>query len=282
MKLKAQAQIRLRGLIESGTLPASRCGRAFLKLIAPLLDSGVIEKRRRGAGMRIVVNNAAALREFCRQRFPEAVLPPDAGSRLVSLSRFRDTKAMPNTENEIISLRVWRDDAMLKDGEPVGGVAADTAHGVFSFLFSVDCPYELCGSCALVESPAVFEVAEQLSLGVGAMVYGHGRISKRVVDWLARMPDSSFRLLHLPDYDPVGLSEFQRLHARLGKRVELHLPDDLGARFKEFSKPELLEKGNSRAMLAKLRRSDLPAIRRVVGLIDLHNAGLEQEALLVK
>jgi hypothetical protein len=89
-------------------------------------------------------------------------------------------------------------------------------------------------------------------------------------------------LVHLPDYDPVGLSEFQRLHTRLGSRVVLHLPNDLEARFARFSNPKLLENDSSQAMLAQLRRSDSPSICHVVKLIDRYNAGLEQEALLVK
>jgi len=43
----------------------------------------------------------------------------------------------------------------------------------------------------------------------------------------------------------------------------------------------LLKKVNSQAMLARLRRSELPSVSRVVELIDRHNAGLEQEALLL-
>jgi hypothetical protein len=108
----------------------------------------------------------------------------------------------------------------------------------------------------LVENPAVLAVAEQLHLGVGLIIYGHGRISNRAIDWLARMADSSFSLLHLPDYDPVGLSEFQRLHARLGKRVDLYLPADLETRFARFSNEELLKRANSQAMRAQLRRSN--------------------------
>ena len=281
MKLQAQAQTKLRELMESESLPASQCGQAFLKLLAPMLDSGVLDWKRSGAGSSLVVKNADALRDFCRQRFPETTMPPDAGSRVASVSRFRDTKTMANSENEIISLRAWREDAMLKDGKPVGAATITVAHGVFSFLLTKDCPFELRGSCALVENPALFAVAEQLNLGVGLIIYGHGRISNRALDWLARMTDSSFNLLHLSDYDPVGLSEFQRLHARLGKRVVLHLPADLETRFAKFSNRELLEKGNSQAMLTQLRRSDLPAIRRVVELIDRYNAGLEQEALLI-
>ena len=88
-------------------------------------------------------------------------------------------------------------------------------------------------------------------------------------------------ILHLPDYDPVGLFEFGWVHARLGHRAGLYLPPDLEARFDRFSNGDLLKNLNSQAMLAQLRRSELPAIRRVIELIDRHNAGLEQEALLI-
>lgn len=282
MKLQAQAQTKLRELVESGTLPASQCGQAFLKFLAPLLDGGVLDWKRSGAGRCLVVKDAAALREFCSQNFPKTAVSTDAGSRVASVSRFRDTKARANTENEIISVRAWRDDALLKYGKSVGAAAATAAHGTFSFLLTPDSPYELRGPCALVENPAVFAVAEQLNLDVGLMIYGHGRISNRVVEWLARSNDPGFSLLHLPDYDPVGLSEFQRLHSRLGNRVTLHLPADLEMRFNQFSNRKLLEKGNSQTMLAQLRHSSAPSIRLVVELIDRYNAGLEQEALLVK
>jgi hypothetical protein len=282
MKLHAQARAKLRKLVESEALPASQCGKVFLNLLEPLLHGGVLELKPSGGGQIIVVKNADALRDFCRQRFPETDLPADVGSRVEGVARFRDTKAMANRENEIISFRVWRDDALLKRGKPVGAAAAAAAHGVFSFLLALDSSYELRGACALVENPAVFMVAEQLNLDVGLMIYGHGRISNRAIDWLARSTAPDFRLLHLPDYDPVGLSEFQRLHARLGERVILHLPADLEARFAQFSNRKLLEKGNSQTMLAQLRCSVVPSIRHVVGLIDRYNAGLEQEALLVK
>ncbi len=276
-----QSETKLRSLLAGGALSASECGQAFLKLVAPLIAGGVLAWQRSGAGRRLAVSDAKALNAFCRQSFPSANLPPNAGSRVTAVGRFRDTKAMANIEDEIISVRVWRDNALLKNGASVGAAAASTAHGVFSFVLAQDCPYELRGACALVENPAVFMVAEQLNLDVGLMIYGHGRISNRAVDWLTRSTDPAFSLLHLPDYDPVGLSEFQRLHMRLGKRVVLHLPADLEARF-EFSNRELLKKSNSQAMLAQLRRSNLPAIRRVIALIDRHNAGLEQEALLLQ
>lgn len=278
---EAQSEAKLRALLADGSLSASDCGQAFLKLVAPLLAGSVLAWQRSGSGRRLVINDATALKQFCEQRFPNAGLPVNAGSRVFGVGRFRNTKAIANDECEIVSLRVWRDEALYENSKTVGAAMATATNGVFSFLLSKKCSYELRGRCALVENPAVFTMFEKLDLDVGAVVYGHGRISGRLIDWLAQTTDSGFRLIHLPDYDPIGLSEYQRLHSRFGVRVQLHFPADLEIRFAQFSNRELLEKGNSQSMLAQLRRSALPAIQRVVKLIDLHNAGLEQEALLI-
>lgn len=281
MKLVAQAETKLLQLIERGALPASQCGRAFLKLIAPLLAGGAVVERKSGAGRQFAVKNADVVREFHLRRFPAVVSSPDAGSRVTGVGRYRDTKALKNDTGEIISLRVWQNAVVVKNGNPVNAALLTAAHGVFSFLLKRDCPYELCGPCALVENPAVFAAAEQLQLDIGAVIYGHGRISNREIDWLAQMPSATFKLIHLPDYDPVGLTEFQRLQSRLGNRVVLHVPTDLEARFTLYGNRDLLAKANTRAMLAQLRRSDSEVILRIVALMDRHNAGLEQEALLL-
>ena len=86
-----------------------------------------------------------------------------------------------------------------------------------------------------MENPAVFTQFECFQLPVGLVIYGHGRASNRLVDWLATMTSPDFQLLHLPDYDPVGLTEFERLRSRLGNRVRLHLPQDLDQQFARFS-----------------------------------------------
>lgn len=262
-------------------LPASHCGKAFLKLLAPLINGTVLNWNPSGAGRQLSVNDASALSEFCRQHFPEVALPADAEARIAGVGRFRDSKALPNTGNDIITMRVWQDRALLKDNQYAGAAAATKAHGVFSFRLTKDTQYRLNGLCMLVENPAVFAAAERLNIKVDAVIYGYGRISTRVLDWIAGTVDSNFRLLHLPDYDPVGLSEFGRVHTILGQRAGLYLPADLDARFERFSNRALLKKLNSQAMLAQLRRWELPEIRRVVELIDRHNAGLEQEALLI-
>lgn len=127
----------------------------------------------------------------------------------------------------------------------------------------------------------MFAFIERLTLPLDLTLYGRGRISNRLLAWLAQMTASDCKLIHLPDYDPAGLSEFARLRARLGERVTLHLPANLPSHFARFSKRCLVDAVNSQAMLRNLRLSRDPEIRVVLDLIEQHNAGLEQEALLL-
>ena len=70
---------------------------------------------------------------------------------------------------------------------------------------------------------------------------------------LRALAERGGEILHLPDYDPVGLSEFGRVDVRLGHRAGLYLLPDLEARFDRFSNGDLLKNLNSQATLAQLR-----------------------------
>ena len=269
-------------LLEQGSLPRSACSGSFLKVLQPLLDSGVVVEERAGAGRRLTVRDASAAKLFFAQRYPDAGVFDGATSRVVGVARFRDTKALAFNESTLVSVRAWQPDVLFRGEQAVNVAAATAEHGVFSFLLGERNSYALRGTCALVENPAVFNCVERLNLPLGLAIYGHGRISNHLLDWLAGTTAPDFALLHLPDYDPVGLSEFGRLRVRLGKRVRLHIPSDLAARFARFSNRSLLDKSKTRALLANLRCSPGPEIRQVLELIERHNAGLEQEALLLE
>jgi hypothetical protein len=269
-------------LLQEGAMPRSACSASLLRTLQPLLHAGVVVEERVGGGRRLVVRNAAALQEFSRHHFPDISVPGGLSSRATGVARFRDSKIFASDTPEIVSIRAWSEKALLKQGQPTEAAVATTEHGVFSFLLADARRYALRGDCALVENPAVFTQFERFQLPSGAAIYGHGRASKRFVNWLANMASPDFQLLHLPDYDPVGLTEFERLRSRLGNRVRLHLPHDLDKQFACFSNPSLLKNAKSQSMLASLRRTGSHEVRHVVALIDCHNAGLEQEAFLVK
>ncbi len=281
MSTEANIRAQLAELLRQGSVPRSACGASFLKTLRPTFDSGVVVEERSGAGRRLVVHNAESLRAFFAKRYPDAQAFEDAPSRIAGVARFRDSKALANDAAEIVCVRAWTFGALFRDGESVDVATATREHGVFAFSLGNECPYSLHGSCALVESPVVFACIERLGLPLKLAIYGHGRISNRLLAWLAQSSAPDFTLLHLPDYDPTGLNEFTRLRATLGKRTKLHIPDDLHARFARYSRRRLLEMENSQNLLRNLRKSSVAEICLVLDLIEKHNAGLEQEALLL-
>jgi len=281
MKKSESRLAQLVGLLEAGSAARSVCSQSFIADLAPMLDSGVVAEERSGAGRRLVVRNPGALRDFNQSHFPNTPVPAGVSSRISAVARFRNTKAIASDLAEIVVLRAWHDDALRCDGPPVAATTATRAHGMFSFSLTEPSRYTLHGPCALVENPAVFAQFEHLQLRPGLAIYGHGRSSNRLLDWLAAQTAPDFQLLHLPDYDPVGLDEYTRLQARLGNRVQLHLPGNLPDLFLRHSNRELLQKPITQSLLAKLRSSQLAEVRIVLALIEKHNAGLEQEALLI-
>ena len=273
---------QLAALLEQGSLPKSTCSGSLLKFLKPLLDSGVVAEERSGAGRRLVVHNAGAVQIFCKTRFPETAISTETPSRIAGVALFSDSKTHPNDVPEIVCVRCFAPGTLRRDGQKVEAASATEENGVFAFVLQESETWSVHGVCALVENPAVFLALESLELKVELAIHGRGRSSNQLLNWLATQTDEQFQLWHLPDYDPTGLDEFERVRARLGPRAQLYLPAQLPDLFRRFSKRDLLANPHAQTLLAKLRSSDSAEVRRVVALIDLHNAGLEHEALLIK
>jgi len=143
-------------------------------------------------------------------------------------------------------------------------------------------PFTLIGTCALIENPAVFHEFERLKIEPALAIYAGGCSSNRLVSWLKSNSRHGLKTLHLPDYDPLGLTEFLRLYEQLGDAVTLHLPDTLPSLFRSHSKATLLADSKNQRMLVELRQSKHPSVRRVVQMIEESNGGLEQESLFIR
>lgn len=281
----AQIESRLRDLLKADALAKSACSAELVSFIAPLLDSGVLAWERSGTGRRLRVQNADALSSFILDRFPFTDLEMEAeiSRRVASVGRFRNSKALRGDTPDIVTVRGWSNHALWRDGKPVAVSDATRLHMLFSFALAPDNRYELRAPCALVENPAVLLAFERfrIHLDIPVAIFAGGRVSNRLLDWLAGQTAPSFCLRHFPDYDPVGLSEYARVQARLGNRAALHLPVNLPDCFARLANGELLRFSATRRLLAKLRAVHIPEICTVIRLIDRHNAVLEQEALLL-
>jgi hypothetical protein len=271
--------VKLKLLHKKGQLAKSQCGKHFVNFLKPLLSANVVTEQRSGAGRKLVVGDFAILQAFIDQNFHEVNVSRQILQRIAGVQRFRDSKAFASDNPELVHVRAWEKNILIKNGTVVDVVRETALHSVFSFQLSP--LYTLHGRCALVEGPVAFSCFERLGLDVALVIYGEGRLSKRIIEWLANQKESTFSLLHFPDYDPVGLHDFERIRASLGLRVWLHIPPNLEELFAKYSKQKLLEKPRSQMLLTKVRHSDSPQVQKVVELIDKHNAGLEQEALLI-
>ena len=282
-KVHPQHRAICRRLLETGIFPRSGCGRSLIRALKPLFDSGVIRWEKAASGQRLVVTNVLAFQRWFLQHFPDGRLSEDSdSSRVRAVAQYRDSKALRSNLPVIVCLRSIHDGVLLRDGVPVETTHATKEHGVFAFSLTNPTVYSLQGTCALIENLAVFQSFERLRLDAALAIWTTGATnSNRFLGWLASNVQRGLRILHLPDYDPVGLTEFLRHYKRLGEAVTLYLPDDFAALFSSHSNASLLTKQKNQRLLMALRKSEHPIVRQVVTLMDECNRGLEHEATLI-
>lgn len=270
-------------LLETGMLPKSECGQSLTRSLKPLFDSGVLRWEKSAGGQRLAIVNQAAFGRWFSQHYPDSPLTDGMdSSRIRSVAQFRNTKALRSNLPEIVCVRSSADGVLFHEAAVVETTRATKEHGLFAFTLTEPTPYALRGFCALIENPAVFHLFERLQFQAALAIWTAGISSNRFVDWLAANVQKGLRVLHMPDYDPAGLSEFLRLHDRLGESVTLYLPDDLPSLFRRHSNRSLLDDAKNQRTLMKLRRSQHPSVRQVVALIDECNGGLEHEAVFIR
>jgi hypothetical protein len=159
--------------------------------------------------------------------------------------------------------------------------------GVASFLLRDDEDWSFEGEpglvLATVENSECFIRSQALGVDAAVWIYTQGRMSRRVMAWVTRLGVGTDRaLVHLGDYDPVGLHEYLKLRDGWGDRVRLNMPPDLGEAFKALSSEDIMLKDRNQDLLVRLaaREANLPAdAKAVLALIRQYSAGLEQEWL---
>jgi len=144
-----------------------------------------------------------------------------------------------------------------------------------TLLFRDLANWNFSGTVVLVENQESFMNAKSKFSEAELIIWYEGRVDSRIQHWLDQ---NEVNVIFCPDYDPVGIDEFSKLKKKLKDSVSLYLPSTLEEDF-QFSTPSLLDKQNSRKILARLENTlDLDSESRIVlSLIQKWNAGLMQE-----
>ncbi|MBK8477271.1 MAG: hypothetical protein IPL39_13525 [Opitutaceae bacterium] len=284
----------LRRLVEDGQLPHSQVSARFRSQLQPLIDGGILQSSDVGRGSVLTVRHPDELRDWVAQCFPSfagAIVPPPGANRAAAIALRRDSKATgEGVKQSLLLLRAWAGTNVEIDGKPFEVAALTRAHGVAATTISDNTSLNLNGSPALlIENLECFLAAEDLGTGAACALYSGGRVSERLINCLARSEYGSAPLLHLPDYDPVGLDDYLRLQRQLGPRIRLFLPSDFVQRFERFSASSLItEKRRNRLLLERFMSErpnptdwPCPESALVFTQIRHHGAGLEQESLFL-
>lgn len=267
------------------------------ELIRPLLAGRILEVSNVGPGEVLTLTREGEFRSWLGQHFPAfegGVVIPEGAQRATAIALRRDSKVTgKGVAHSILTLRAWGNNerAIGIDGTPLQVSVLSKTHKVASTVIGDSTTVDLgAASPMLIENLECFLSAEHLGTSADLAIYSGGRVSKRLISCLARSSLGSSPLLHLPDYDPVGLDDYLRLKHRLGERVRLFVPPDIKQRFERFSAAKLITgKKRNRELLERFMAQQpnptdwpCPESARVFELIRDHGAGLEQESLFIR
>ncbi len=269
-------------LIKSGRVPRSRIGKPARRRLEPLFAATALKEERSGAGAVIVVRNREVLTAFAARCYPNGLEQLDsssAGPRAASLMAYGDTKASgEGLDREIVLVRGFGVATGTILGRTVDIGAVTREMGCAAFVLSERDRPGLEGVVALIEGPEVFLDFERTDIKADIIILYNGRISCRMIEWLASPEMAKALFLHCPDYDPVGLDEFARAKRALGDRVRLYIPENIEDLFAASRNVKIVE--DNAAIKYRLAAHHNNQIQQILRLIDRYGVGLEQEAIL--
>lgn len=272
----------LETLLEHGSVPGARIGPRMQERLRSLFDCEVLGWQRSGAGRRLILRDPKALERFALAHYPSGLggldalgIPPVAAA----VANFRDAHRGKG-EREVVNLRGFRHAHIESDsGKRLDIAALTQLAGAAALVLGPEEAWHFDGTLALVENQEVFFHFERLGLNADVVLRYAGILSHRVLRWLASAVMSRCTILHLPDYDPVGLREHAKLAQSCPRPVKLHVPDNLDRLVERFGNPKLLLA--SADIWPSVRASADPTIGKIARILDHYGRGLEQEALLL-
>ena len=268
-------------LLARGAVPASQVSARTWRAWHSLREAGALIEERHGSGRIIRVYKPELLREWLLQHYPSHKdVTADTPVRAAAVATRRNAKRARRLESEPVLIRAWRPIIARREDTELNLMEHTRPTGVGCLLVEAERNWSFTARLALIENLEVFLYAERLLMDADLALYTGGRLSQRVLAWLAGSGLADCSYLHCGDYDPVGLDEYLRLKRAVGKRARLHVPDDLATLIATYGRPELLR--DSTSVCRRLRGVSDPALQDVLRLLDETGCGLEQEVLLLR
>lgn len=263
-------------LVEDGEIKANH--RLAKKYRKELDDLGVFSYDRRGKIEWLVVKEKEILDTIISKKYPNG-LNFQAAGRVGGILTSRDSKKGGNASKTFVMLRFMSKSS--DDGFGFQCYNLTQKNGLVSLIID-ESNTMLNGLVVIVENFDCFLSAEKFVDDADVVVYSNGRLGKKVITWLSQC-DKIDRIVHMGDYDPVGLSEFIRIEDGSNHQTEFYFHPALDETiFRTYGKASLVSDSKNAKSLEKARThsSSDEGFNATLDLILSTGLGLEQEFLL--
>lgn len=271
---------RLELLLEEGSIESSRLSVAMRRRLSTLFEFRALVEEKAGGGRRVRVRDREAVERWVSASYPSGLCgaDPSLPARAEAVANFRDSKAGRKLTIFPRFMRGFGATVLRRASSTLPLATLTSAHDLVGVLVDLGDPWELDGTLALVENLELFMHIEAVVPGIDAALWTIGCFDQRALRWIAGMPRC--QVLHVGDYDPIGLSEYLRVRAAMpAGRASLFVPADFEVLVATYGQTRLLER--SVAVLARVRRDAPEELKGVLSVMDRHRKALEQEALLI-
>lgn len=267
-------------------IPWSALPISCMNLLSRLQTCGAVQIVPGLQGKRLRVANAEAFAKIVRTASPQGLESLDSSllSRADAVDQFGDAKAIRAGNVQGIFVRSIKPAIFIHcagSSEAVDVTALTRIAGGAALMLRDGMEWSFEGTIATIENEEAFWSHDLILPEIDLAVYVRGKMSNRLLRWLATAPMASCPITHWGDYDPIGVLEYMRLRRACSGRVHLHVPDDLEKLVARYGKRSLVRADKQVQALCSLRElTDDTIIKRFVQIFDELGKGVEQEILL--
>ncbi len=267
-------------------MPWSALPISCTNLLLRLQTCGAVQIVPGVQGKRLRVANAEAFEKIVRTATPQGLESLDTllSSRADAVDQFGDAKAIRAGNVQGIFIRSIKPNIFIRragSSEAVDVTAMTRIAGGAALMLRDGMEWSFEGTIATIENEEAFWSHDLILPEIDLAVYVRGKMSNRLLRWLATAPMASCLITHWGDYDPIGVLEYMRLRSACSGRVHLHVPDDLEKLIARYGKRSLVRADKQVQALCSLRElTDDTIIKRFVQIFDELGKGVEQEILL--
>lgn len=233
-------------LHDKGELPASQFTAAQRHALDRFArQTGAVSCQRQGRGEIYQITNPALFDTHLTALSPGLGLVVESSlpRRARHIAHARSSKAGTHQhEYHYLLLKAVGEGVVWREAErqielPLAQATRD--FGAASLLIAPNDAWSTDSVLWLVENQALFDRTDWLSVNTSVtLAYYGGQLNGNLLNWLASRPRAD-KVVHFPDYDGVGLSNFIRLHAMLGEACEFWLMPDWSARLAQYGSTQL-------------------------------------------